>query len=61
MKFPRRQFLHLAGGADALPAVAHSAPNWLRLSERLGQPFLIDNRPKGIRLHTPTGCPTVRR
>src|SRR5262245_10932859 len=72
MKLPRRQFLHLAAGAAALPAVSHVAwaqtypsrpvrwivgylpggPNdvvarligqWL--SERLGQPFIIENRP----------------
>jgi tripartite-type tricarboxylate transporter receptor subunit TctC len=74
MKFPRRQFLHLAAGAAALPATsriarAQSYPTrpvrvivpfaaagvtdilarlmgqWL--SERLGQPFIIDNRPGG--------------
>src|SRR5262245_25876719 len=73
MKLPRRrQFLHLAAGAAALPAVSRMARaqayptrpvriivgfpagggvdivarlmgQWL--SERLGQPFLIDNRP----------------
>ena len=72
MKLPRRQFLHLAAGAVALPAVsgiagAQSYPTrpvhivvgfppgqaadisarllgqWL--SERLGQSFVIDNRP----------------
>jgi tripartite-type tricarboxylate transporter receptor subunit TctC len=72
MTLPRRQFLHLAAGAAALPAVARGAraqaypsrpvrfvvsfppggPNdilaglvgqWL--SERLGQPFVIENRP----------------
>jgi tripartite-type tricarboxylate transporter receptor subunit TctC len=73
MKLPhRRQFLHLAAGADALPAVsgiarAQTYPTrpvrlivgfapggptdilarlmgqWL--SERLGQPFVVDNRP----------------
>ena len=71
---PRRQFLHLAAGAAALPAVsriarAQSYPTrpvrlivgfpagggtdvmarlmgqWL--SERLGQPFIIENRPGG--------------
>jgi tripartite-type tricarboxylate transporter receptor subunit TctC len=74
MKLPRRQFLHLAAGAAALPAVsrfcwAQAYPTrpvhlivpiapagggdilarlmgqWL--SERLGQPFIIDNRPGG--------------
>jgi tripartite-type tricarboxylate transporter receptor subunit TctC len=72
MKFPRRQFLHLAVGAAALPAVSRIAiaqtypsrpvriivpfppagnndlvarliGQWL--SERLGQQFIIDNRP----------------
>jgi tripartite-type tricarboxylate transporter receptor subunit TctC len=72
MKFPRRQFLHLAAGAAALPAVsgiarAQAYPTrpvrivvaiaagggadisarligqWL--SERLGQQFVIENRP----------------
>src|SRR5262249_1332344 len=72
MKLPRRQFLRLAAGAAALPAVSHIA--WAQayptrpvriivgvaaggasdilarlmgqwLSERLGQPFIIDNRP----------------
>jgi hypothetical protein len=72
MKLPRRQFLHLAAGAAALPAVSRFAqaqtypsrpvrimvgfpaggPNdiiarlmgqWL--SERLGQPFVIENKP----------------
>jgi tripartite-type tricarboxylate transporter receptor subunit TctC len=71
MKFPRRQFLHLAAGAAALPAfsriaraqsfprravriivgfaaggpqdiVARLTARWL--SERLGQPFIIENR-----------------
>jgi tripartite-type tricarboxylate transporter receptor subunit TctC len=73
MKFPhRRQFLHLAAGAAALPTVSRVA--WAQtyptrtvrvivpgaagnttdilarligqwLSERLGQPFVIENRP----------------
>ena len=72
MKFPRRQFLHLAVGAAALPAVSRFA--WAQtyparpvqiivgyppggatdaiarliaqqLSERLGQQFIVDNRP----------------
>src|SRR5262245_40038756 len=72
MKLPRRQFLHLAAGAAALPAVVRIA--WAQayptrpvriidafaagggtdivarlmgqwLSERLGQPFIIENRP----------------
>ena len=72
MKLPRRQFLHLAAGAAALPAVsrfawaqaypsrpvrivvgfpAGSAPDIIArlmgqwLSERLGQQFVIENRP----------------
>jgi tripartite-type tricarboxylate transporter receptor subunit TctC len=72
MKFPRRQFLHLAAGAAALPAVLRvaraqayptrpvrlivgfpaggGADNLARLtaqwlSERLGQQFVIENRP----------------
>ena len=74
MKLPRRQFLHLATGAAALPSVSRLA--WAQtypsrpvhiivpfaaagafdilarlisqwLSERLGQPFVIENRPGG--------------
>ena len=74
MKFPRRQFLHLAAGAAMLPAFAGAAHaqawpsrpvrliigytpggsadltarlmgQWL--SERLGQSFIIENRPGG--------------
>src|SRR5215831_5058744 len=74
MKLPRRNFLHLAAGAAALPVVSRTASaqayptrpvriivgvaaggtsdilarlmgQWL--SERLGQQFVIDNRPGG--------------
>jgi tripartite-type tricarboxylate transporter receptor subunit TctC len=72
MKIPRRQFLHLAAGAAALPAVSQIAsaqtyptrpvrllvgvgagggsdllarPIGQWLSERLGQQFVIENRP----------------
>jgi tripartite-type tricarboxylate transporter receptor subunit TctC len=74
MKLPRRNFLHLAAGAAALPVVSRIA--WAQayparpvriivpfapagpsdivarligqwLSERLGQPFVIENRPGG--------------
>jgi tripartite-type tricarboxylate transporter receptor subunit TctC len=74
MKFPRRQFLHLAAGVALLPAVSRTAKaqsyparpvrliigytpggsadltarlmgQWL--SERLGQSFVIENRPGG--------------
>jgi tripartite-type tricarboxylate transporter receptor subunit TctC len=74
MKLPRRQFLHFAAGAAALPAVSQSAwaqtyptrpvriivatgaggaPDILArligqwLAERLGQPFVTENRPGG--------------
>src|SRR5262245_63457787 len=74
MKLPRRNFLHLAAGAAALPAASRVATaqtyptrpvrvivpfapaggadtiarvigQWL--SERLGHPFVIENRPGG--------------
>src|SRR5215831_12963279 len=74
MKLPRRQFLHLASGAAALPAVSRiaqaqayptrpvriiaatapgGAPDILArfigpwLSGRLGQQFVVENRPGG--------------
>jgi tripartite-type tricarboxylate transporter receptor subunit TctC len=72
MKFARRQFLHLAAGAVALPALSRGAAaldyptqpvrilvgfapggttdviarlTGQYLSERLGQPFIVENRP----------------
>jgi tripartite-type tricarboxylate transporter receptor subunit TctC len=72
MKLPRRQFLHLAAGAAALPVVSRNASAQAypvrqvrvsvgfppggavdvvarligqTLAERLGQPFIIENRP----------------
>jgi tripartite-type tricarboxylate transporter receptor subunit TctC len=72
MRLPRRQFLHLAAGAAALPVLSRAAwaqaypsrpVRWIVgaaggsspdifarllaqwLSERLGQPFVTDNRP----------------
>ena len=74
MEIPRRQFLHLAAGAAAIPAVSRIARaatypsrpvRWIVpyppggatdiqarllgqwLSDRLGQPFIIENRPGG--------------
>src|SRR5262249_51413385 len=74
MKFPRRQFLHLAADAAVLPAasriaraqtyparpvryIVSAAPGGTQdilarlmgqwLSERLDQPFVIENRPGG--------------
>ena len=56
MKLPRRNFLNLAAGAAALPAVSRIA--WAQaypsrpvrligqwLFDRYGQPFVIENRP----------------
>ena len=57
MKIPRRRFLQLAAGAAALPAVSQIARaevypsrpvrigQWL--SERLGQQFIVEDRPGG--------------
>src|SRR5262245_44494572 len=51
VKLPRRNFLHLAAGSAALPALSriawarrgrHHGAQWL--SERLRQPFVIENR-----------------
>ena len=74
MKLPRRQFLHLAAGAAAVPAISRIAGaqaypsrpvRWIIgfppgggadtvarivgqwLSDRLGQPVIIENRPGG--------------
>jgi tripartite-type tricarboxylate transporter receptor subunit TctC len=85
MKLPRRQFLHLAAGVAALPAVSRVARaqayptrpvRWIVpappggpldlvarllgqwLSEHLGQPFIIENRPGG---GTNIGTETVAR
>src|SRR5580692_11823190 len=51
MKLPRRLFLRLAAGAAALPAASGGASDILArligqwLTERLGQPFVIEMRP----------------
>ena len=85
MKLPRRNFLHLAAGAAALPAASRVA--WAQayptrpvrmivpfppagssdilarligpwLSHRLGQPFVIENRPgAATNIGTDTGSP----
>jgi tripartite-type tricarboxylate transporter receptor subunit TctC len=74
VKFPRRQFLHLAAAAAAMPLVSRTANaqsyptrpvHWIvpsaaggspdivvrlvaeRLSERFGQPLVVENRPGG--------------
>jgi hypothetical protein len=88
MKLPRRNFLHLAAGAAALPALSSFA--WAQaypsrpvriivpttpagagdilaclmgqwLSERLGQKFIIDNRPGAGRTDTKMTHPVHRR
>ena len=43
MQHHRRRFLQLFAGAATLPAVARLMGQWL--SERLGQQFIIENRP----------------
>ena len=80
MKLPRRNFLHLAAGAAAVPAASHIAwaqayparpVRWIVgfpsgggndmvarlmgqwLSERLGQPFVIESRPGAAAISPP--------
>ena len=52
MKLPRRKFLHLAAGAagGSTDIGARVIGQWLQ--ERLGQPFVIENRPRRIGLRT---------